>query len=125
MAAWKALGGMGAGPTMVGLGFAIMAALAAVVVMCATRPRNGREWAIGLISTVVGSIAGGAFVIRHFGLQAWMSDGFGIASVLGIVFACGLPAWSVVRWLFNWLERRRERDLGEVIDEARSKIGRG
>lgn len=90
-----------------------------------TPPRSPREWAVGLISTVVGSIAGGAAVITHYELQAWMHSATGLMSVLGLVFACGLPAWAIVRWLFTWMERRRDRDLGEIADELRRHISGG
>jgi hypothetical protein len=102
--------------------YGLGAALAAVVVMCMTPPRSPREWAVALISTVVGSIGGGAAAIQHWGLQAWMDTLPGLLAVLGLVFACGLPAWAVVRWGFNWMERRRDRDLGEVFEEARRGI---
>lgn len=115
IAGWKAIGGM-AGVAAGGAG------LAAVVVMLMTPPRSPREWAVGLISTVVGSIAGGAFVIEHFELQAWMHSVTGLLSVLGLVFACGLPAWAVVRWLFTWIERRKGKDLGEVASEAAAEV---
>lgn len=115
LAGWKAIGGV-AGVAAGGAG------LAAVVVMLMTPPRSPREWAVGLISTVLGSIAGGAFVIDYFNLQAWMHTATGLASTLGLVFACGLPAWAVVRWLFTWIERRKGKDLGEVANDLRDAI---
>ncbi len=59
-AAFKAVGGASA----VAAGGA---SLAAVVVMLMTPPRMPREWAVGLISTVVSSIDGGAAVIEYLG----------------------------------------------------------
>lgn len=113
---WKLLGGAaGAG--------AIGAGLATIVVMCITTPRSPREWAVGLTSTVVGSIGGGSAVIQHFGLQSWAHDPFGLVAMLGLVFACGLPAWAIVRWLFNWMEKRKAMDLAEVIADARKEFG--
>lgn len=73
------------------------AGLAAVVVMLMTPPRSPREWAVGLISTVVASIGGGAAVIEHFGLQPWVNSSIGLCAMGGLVFACGLPGWAVVR----------------------------
>src|SRR3546814_511085 len=92
--AWKAIGGLA------GMG-AIGAGLAAIVVMCVMRPRTAAEWAVGLISTVVGSIAGGAAFITYFEIQHWANHPLGLVAMLGIVFACGLPAWALVRWTFN------------------------
>jgi hypothetical protein len=104
LAGWKAIGGA-AGAIAGGAG------LAAVVVMCMTLPRSSREWTVGLISTVLGSVAGGAFVIQHFNLHAWMDSYLGLLSVLGLTFSCGLPAWAIVRWVFTWMERRRDKDI--------------
>lgn len=112
---WKLIGGA-AGAAAGGAG------LAAIVVMLMTQPRSAREWAVALISTVVGSIAGGAAVVQHFGLQAWTHDYIGLVGMLGLVFACGLPAWALVRWAFTWMERRKDKDLGEVADELRGKF---
>jgi len=115
VAGWKLLGGAaGAG--------AIGAGLASIVVMCITTPRSPREWAVGLTSTVVGSIAGGSAVIMKFGLQSWAHDPFGLVAMLGLVFACGLPAWSIVRWVFNWIEKRKDKDLAEVVQDARDAV---
>jgi len=114
-AGWKLLGGAaGAG--------AIGAGLASIVVMCITTPRSPKEWAVGLVSTVVGSIGGGSAVIMKFGLQSWAHDPFGLVAMLGLVFACGLPAWSIVRWAFNWIEKRKDKDLAEVVQDARDAV---
>ncbi|CBJ38352.1 protein of unknown function [Ralstonia solanacearum CMR15] len=119
VAGWKLIGGAaGAG--------AIGAGLASIVVMCITTPRSPREWAVGLTSTVVGSIAGGSAIIMKFSLQSWARDPFGLVAMLGLVFACGLPAWAIVRWTFNWIEKRKDRDLAEVaaevVDDARQIV---
>ena len=100
------------------------AGLAAVIVMLMTPPRSPREWAVGLISTVLGSICGGAFVVERFGLQSWMHGYVGLVALLGLCFACGLPAWAVVRWSFTWMIRREGKDLGEVIADARADVGK-
>jgi hypothetical protein len=46
----------------------------------------------------------------------------------GIYFVCGLPGWSIVRWAFNFLNKRKDKDLAEiaaeVVDDAR-KIAAG
>lgn len=115
-AAFKAMGGA-AGMAAGGAG------LAAIVVMLMTRPRSPREWAVGLISTVTGSICGGAILISYFKLQAWMDTPVGLVAVLGLVFASGLPAWAVVRAAFTWIERRRGKDLGELLRDVKQDFG--
>jgi hypothetical protein len=98
------------------------AGLAAIVVMLMTPPRSPREWAVGLISTVLGSVCGGAAVIIYFNLQAWMTSIVGLLAVLGIVFACGLPAWAIVRACFTWLIKRRDHDIAELGKDARQAV---
>lgn len=110
--AWKAVGGAA--------GFAAGGAgLAAVIVMLMTPPRSPREWTVGLISTVLGSVCGGAAMVQYFGLQTWMTGYVGLVALMGLAFACGLPAWAIVRWSFTWMMRREGKDLGEVIEDAR------
>jgi len=114
-AGWKAIGGAaGAG--------AIGAGLAAVVVMCTMTPRSPKEWTVGLISTVVASIGGGAAVIQYFGLQSWVHSPTGLVAMLGLVFACGLPGWALVRWLFNFIERHKDADITDIAREVRDAV---
>lgn len=114
-AAWKLAGGA-AGVAAGGAG------LAAIVVMLMTPPRSKSEWTVGLISTVVGSIAGGAAAVQHWQLQSWMDGYVGLVALLGLCFACGLPAWAVVRWTFTWMIRREGKDIGEVVEDARKVL---
>lgn len=125
LAGWKLLGGA-AGAAGIG------AAMATIVVMCMTLPKTAREWAVGLISTVMCSLGGGALVILKFNLIGTVlrasTDAelvITLMGVLGIVFACGLPGWAIVRWVFNWLEKRHDKDLGEIVGEVRGVIGGG
>jgi hypothetical protein len=118
LAGWKLAGGA-AGIAAGGAG------LAAVVVMCMTPPRSTREWAVALISTVLGSVCGGAGVVQHFNLHGWTQDYVGLVALMGLAFACGLPAWAVVRWCFNWIDRRRSADIAEVAAEVRRTVAGG
>lgn len=115
VAGWHAVGGA-AGVAAGGAG------LAAIVVMCMMTPRSPKEWAVGLISTVVCSVAGGAGVIQYFNLHAWMHSYVGLVSLLGIAFACGLPGWALVRAAFTWMEKRRALDIAELVAEARKSL---
>jgi len=109
---WKLIGGLA------GLG-ALGAGLAAIVVMCMTPPRTSREWAVALIATVMGSIGGGAFVIQYFGLQMWVFELTGLVALLGLVFACGLPGWAIVRWVFNFIAKREGKGIDEVLADVK------
>lgn len=115
-AGWKLIGGA-AGAAGIGAG------LAAIVVMCAMTPRSPKEWAVGLISTIVASVGGGAAVIQHFDLQHWGQTPIGLVGMLGLVFACGLPGWALVRWLFNYIEKNRAATITEIVGDVRD-LGR-
>lgn len=101
--------------------FGFAAAMAAIVVMTMNPPESRRELLVALICTVTSSLSGGAFVLHHFGMIEMMSDPIGTIAAFGIVFACGLPGWVVVRWWFAFTEKRLDKDLLEVLNEIRGK----
>lgn len=115
VAGWKVIGGLA------GMG-AIGAGLAAFVVMAMTKPKSDQEWRVALISTLVGSIGGGAALVRYLGIQHWAQDLFGIVAMLALSFACGLPAWALVRALFLYLDKRRDVDLVEIAKEVKGVL---
>ena len=80
-AAFKAAGGAAAGGAL----------LSAIVVMLMTPPRSTREWAVGLISTVVTGIGGVAIAVQ------WVDSVTGLVALGGLIFGCGLPGWAIVR----------------------------
>ncbi len=91
-------------------GFAIVVALAAglvvAVVLMTRMPRSPQEWAVGLICTVVSSLAGGSFIIVKWGLHEWVTDIWGMIALGGFFFVCGLPGWALVRWIFNFINKQ-------------------
>lgn len=102
---------------------AIGSAVVAFVVMAMTTPRTTREFVVAMICTIVSSICGGAGVVRWFDLTSWMLDDIGMVAIGGIIFACGLPAWVIVRAWFNWSEARRSVPLPEMVKEFRDETG--
>lgn len=111
-AAFKAAGGL-AGALAGG------AALATVVVMLMTPPRSKREWAVGLISTVVSSVGGGAVMVQYFQLQEWVHTVVGLVALGGLIFGCGLPGWAIVRWVFNFIEKNRDAGIDEIAHDVK------
>lgn len=104
--------------------FGFVAALAAVVVMAMTLPKTAREFVVALISTVVSSIGGGAFVIRWLEIGHWAQDDVGLIGLMGVVFVCGLPAWVLVRALFAWSESKKDRQITEIVDQAIERLNK-
>lgn len=102
--------------------FGLPAGLAAVVVMLWIQPKSPREWAMALISTVVSSLCGGAAVVQHYGLSSWGDSYVGLVAVAGIIFACGIPGWIVVRAAFAWAEKRKGKDIAELIGDAKESL---
>ena len=90
-----------------------------IVVMLMTPPRAPREWAVGLISTVVSSIGDGAVAIEHFGLHQWAGSPIGLCAMVGLIFASGLPGWALVRWVFNFIDRNRSAGIDEAARDVK------
>jgi hypothetical protein len=90
--------------------------------MCIMTPCSPKEWAVGIISTVVASVVGGAAAIQHFGLQAWANSLIGLIAMFGLVFACGLPGWAIVRRLFNYIAKRENVDLTDVVKDLKEVV---
>ncbi|MDD5247532.1 MAG: hypothetical protein PHY45_01005 [Rhodocyclaceae bacterium] len=110
--AFKAMGGTAAGG----------ATLATIVVMLMTPPRSKREWAVGLISTVVASIGGGAIAVEHFGLHDWVHSTIGLLAFGGLIFGCGLPGWAIVRWIFNFIDKNRDASIDDVAKDVKEML---
>lgn len=53
---------------------------------------------MALISALMFSRGGEAFVIRWFELMAWANDVFGLIALQGLVFICGLPGFCQVEF---------------------------
>lgn len=122
-AGWKLIGGA-AGAMGIG------AALASIVVLCMTKPKTDAEWIVGIITTVVGSIAGGAFAIIKLdmlhSLQAASDDVtlfMALCTGLGFAFSCGLPAWAVVRGVFAYIRMQEGKTILETASDIKQKIG--
>ncbi|MEG0653124.1 MAG: hypothetical protein RR479_13010 [Acinetobacter sp.] len=104
-------------------GAAIMVTLAialgeAVVIMMRL-PRSPKEWAVGLICTVVSSLTGGAFIIVKWGLHEWVTDIWGMIALGGFFFVCGLPGGAVVRRTFNFINKQEGKTIIEVVKELK------
>ncbi len=97
-AAWKAFG-----MTIV-VAICVMAVAAVVLMM--RMPRSPREWGVGLITTVISSLAGGSFIIIKFNLHAWATDVWGMIALGGFFFTCGLPG-GLLSVGFSTISKRR------------------
>lgn len=115
VAGWKIIGGLA------GMG-AIGAGLATFVVMAMTKPKSDQEWRVALICTLVGSIGGGAALVRWLGIQHWAQDPFGMVAMLAIVFTCGLPAWALVRALFIFIDKRKDAGLDQIVKDVKEMV---
>lgn len=108
--------------------FVIAAFLSWLLVVMTRLPRSRREWAVSLISTLIGSISGGAYVIHHYQLHSWGESLYGALALCGLIFICGLPVWAIIRWIFNYINQHEDSTIFEVADDFSdqlSKLKRG
>ena len=61
-----------------------------------------------MISTVVTGIGGGAIAVQYFRLQEWVDSVTGLVALGGLIFGCGRAGWAIARWVFNFIEDRKE-----------------
>ena len=96
--------------------------LATIVVMLMTPPRSTREWAVGVISTVVTEFGDGAIAVQYFRLEEWANSVTGLVALGGLIFGCGLPGWAIVRWVFNFIDKNRGARIDEIAKEVKEVL---
>lgn len=100
----------------------VAAFLAWLVVIMTRMPRTRSEWVVSLITTLIGSLTGGAFIVQKFSLHIWAENPYGAVALGGVFFIAGLPVWAIIRWVFNYVNDREGMDIIEVIKEAKKAI---
>jgi hypothetical protein len=91
--------------------------LATIIVMCLATPKSRKEWIAALTSTVAMSLFGGSIIVDY---MQWSH--FGSMATTGLSFVCGLPAWVVVRALFHWMEKQKDKDIAELAKEVAKQV---
>jgi len=123
---WKAIGGLlGIGVIASGLGFLVLL------------PKTPREAALRAIATMAGSallgplfvaaaysrypevFAAGATVAQTMGMESWLGLFMVAAPLLAMA---GLPFWWILGAGVLWLEKRKAKDLGELVADARGML---
>jgi len=87
-----------------------------------TPPRSTRESAVGLVSSLVTGIGGGAVAVQYFRSQEWVASVTGLVALGGLIFGCGLPSWPIVRSVFNFIEKNRDAGIDEVAKEVKEVL---
>ncbi|HAV3169993.1 hypothetical protein ACT434_13505 [Acinetobacter baumannii] len=93
--------------------------LVVAVVLIMRFPRSPQEWIVGLICTVVSSLTGGSFIIMKWNLHEWVTDIWGMITLGGFFFICGLPGWAIVRWIFNFINKHEGKTIVEVMKDLK------
>ena len=102
--------------------------LAAFIVMALTEPRSQKEWAVALISTLMGSFGGGAWAMIYFELYLHLDPGnklllfLGCLEIIGVAFIAGLPGWLLVRLAFNTMESWKNKTAKEVAADVKEML---
>lgn len=126
IALWKIAGGiLGIGVVASALGFMVL------------MPKTPREALLRIFATMAGSaflgplvvaaaysrwpevFAAGATLAQNMGMESWLGMFMVAAPMLAIA---GLPFWWVLGAAVLWLERRKAKDLGEMIADARQVL---
>lgn len=96
--------------------------LATIIVMCLATPKSKRELLAALTSTVTLSIFGGSIVVNHLNWAVWADSTIGLMGIAGVFFMCGLPGWLIVRALFAYMEKRKNSDIVQIVNEVSKSI---
>ena len=46
----------------------------------------------------------------------------GLCALGGLMFACGLPGWAMVRWVFNFIGQRRDASIDQVAKDVKEML---
>lgn len=97
-----------------------------LVVVMTRLPRTRREWGVSLLATLAGGFGAGGFVIAKYNLHVMADTWLGGMGLAGIIFACGLPAWAIVRFVFTEIDMREQQGQGivQVIKEIKDEVQR-
>lgn len=112
-------------------------ALAASLGFMVLWPTSRGEAFARFASSIVSSATAGPILVVY--LRSYMPsmfDGakelavlYGAEPTIGFLFiaapvmvAAGLPAWWALGWVVHWMDKRKHKDLGEVIADARAAV---
>lgn len=97
-------------------------------------PKSLKEAIVRIVCTVLSSTVFGPMLMillyawkpdlfesaRHVAVLNGLDPSFGLVVLSGpLMVMAGLPAWWVLGAAVLWLERRKGRDLGELVADAR------
>lgn len=99
-------------------------ALAAGLMFAVLWPRTAREGVARIACTIAGSmLAGEPALALVRSSAAWYPQG--LQSDMLVFVAAGLPAWWLLGAVARWLDKRRDKDIGELASDARRDIAGG
>jgi len=116
---------LGAGAVAAALGFLVL------------WPKTAREGFARLASSIIASIVFGpplvAFVYSRypdvFTSARALAEASGVKPEFGLLYAgapllviAGLPAWWVLGAVLRWFDKRRDKDIAEIVQDARDAV---
>ena len=55
-------------------------------------------------------------------VDAFAGPGLGLCAMGGLMFACGLPGWALVRWIFNFIDKNRDASIDDITKTAKELL---
>lgn len=102
----------------------IAGAVAAALMFAVLWPRTAREGVARIACTIAGSMLGGETLLAVVRASAtWYPQGMEAAMLVYV--SAGLPAWWLLGGVARWLDKRRDKDIGEMASDARRGITGG
>ena len=77
---------------------------------------------VTILALRIGFVLGGAITVEHFQLHHWAFSTVGLCALGGLMFACGLPGWAMVRWVFNFIGQRRDASIDQVAKDVKEML---
>lgn len=94
-----------------------------LIVMVFLEPQSKKEKLLCFISTFIFAACLSSAIKVYYGFTIPETFDGNIANA-GLIIACGMPGWVIIRALFLTLEKMKGKDIGQIIAIVRGWFGK-